>query len=92
MAAVSAAFWTVPAVAELLGVDAGKVLGWIRRGELVGTNIADRAGRRPRWRIADAELQRFLRARQSTSAPVVRRTRRNEAAPTYFQHGKPVEK
>jgi hypothetical protein len=92
MAATSAAFWSVPAVAELLGVDAGKVLAWLRRGELVGINVADRAGRRPRWRIADAELQRFLRARQSTTAPVVRKARRSETEPAYFQHGKPVEK
>ena len=69
------AFWTVQGIAELLGVAEDKVLAWLGRGELVGINVADRAGRRPRWRVAGAELQRFLRARQSSTVPRVKRPR-----------------
>jgi hypothetical protein len=88
--AAAVGFWSVPAVAELLGVDAGKVLGWIRRGEIVGVNIADRQGRRPRWRIAESELQRFIRSRQSSVQPVVRRKKRDGDGVEYFRNGKPV--
>jgi hypothetical protein len=90
MSAAAITYWSVPAVAELLGIDPGKVLNWLRRGELVGVNIAVRRGRRPRWRIADAELQRFLRSRQSAAAPTIPRRRRDKEEHQYFRHGKPV--
>jgi hypothetical protein len=90
-ATFSAAFWSVRGVAKLLGIDAAKVLNWVHRGELTGVNVADRPGRRPRWRIADPELQRFLRARQSAAAPIMARPRRDRDERQYFRHGKPLE-
>lgn len=33
-----------PEVADRLGINAGKVLAWIRSGELRATNVAARAG------------------------------------------------
>jgi hypothetical protein len=47
-----------------------KVLGWIKRGELRAINVADKQGKRPRWRISPEELQDFLRSR--TSSPTIK--------------------
>jgi excisionase family DNA binding protein len=80
----------VPEVADLLGVSPDKVLTWLRSGELVGVDVSARRGGRPRWRIADAELQRFLRARQSIAQPIVRRSRKAPAEPVFFDRGRPV--
>jgi hypothetical protein len=86
-------YWTVPAVAELLGVAPETVLTWLHATELLGVNVAQRRGRgrRPRWRIANSELERFLRARQTSPTPVVRgRRRREPEAGVFFHQGRPV--
>ncbi|MGH7137562.1 MAG: helix-turn-helix domain-containing protein, partial [Pirellulales bacterium] len=56
---------TPPQLAKQLGVQAEKVLGWIRSGELRAVNVADRAGRRPRWRISAETIEEFLRRREA---------------------------
>jgi excisionase family DNA binding protein len=66
-----------PQIAEVLGVDASKVLAWLKRGELVGVNLAESATGRPRWRISQEALDRFLAARQS-HAPQPKVTRRRK--------------
>lgn len=88
----STRYWTVPQIGELLAMNSDKVLGWLASGELVGVNIAARRGKKPRWRIADVELQRFLRARQSAPAPPAQAKRRRQAAgeAVFFCHGKAV--
>lgn len=90
MRAETAQLWTVPQLADHLGIAQDKVLAWLRGGELVGINVAERPGRRPRWRIADAEFQRFLRARQSAAAPKIHRTRGDNGEREFFRHGRPV--
>lgn len=62
-----------PQIARHLSVGVGKVLGWIRRGELRAVNVAARLGGRPRWRIDLRDLEAFEAAR--TAAPVPKRTR-----------------
>ena len=47
---------TVAEVAERLKVYPGTVKRWLRDGRLVGVSLGDRAG----WRIAEADLERFL--------------------------------
>ena len=70
-------YLTPPRVAELLGVNETKVLAWIRAGELGAVNVALRKGRRPRWRVAQADLEAFLARRSATPpAQVTRRRRR----------------
>lgn len=70
-------YHTVPDLAGALGVNATKVLGWIARGELVAVDVSARRGERPRWRIAAAELERFLQARRAVPVvPAPRQTRR----------------
>ncbi len=67
-AAIAApAFLTVADVAARLGVDGETVLAWLHAGTLRGVNVARPGCRRPRWRIAAEEFERFLAAR--TSAP-----------------------
>ena len=70
---------TPPAVAAELGVDPEKVGGWILAGELIAVNVAARIGGRPRWRIDPAELEAFLKRRQSP-APRAPRPRRRQTA------------
>lgn len=58
-------FCTPPEAAKRLGVHPDKVVSWINTGELVGTNLAaDPSGKRPRWRISQVELEKFLANRQ----------------------------
>jgi excisionase family DNA binding protein len=79
--------YTPPSMAKLLGVDADKVLGWIRTGELKAFNVATRSSGRPRWRIEQEALDEFLQRRQSP-APVVpqprRRRRKREGVTEFF--------
>ena len=71
------AYLTVPQLAESLGVDAMKVLGWIHRGELQAIDVSERRGGRPRWRIPVAAWQAFQAARSNqASIPAPRQQRR----------------
>ncbi len=68
-----------PDVAELLGINPGKVIAWIRSGELAATNVAASLAGRPRWRVSPADLAIF-EARRSAVAPATRsRPRRKNA-------------
>src|SRR5262245_5136501 len=69
---------TPPAIAEQLGVDPEKVLGWIRRGELSAVNVADRVGGRPRFRVSPEAFSQFLQRRQT--APTPKPVRQRKAA------------
>jgi len=77
---------TPPDVARYLGIDAAKVLDWIRDGELKAYNVAARSSGRPRWRIEKEALDEFLRRRQSPVplAPQPSRRRKNENVTEYF--------
>lgn len=62
-------YYTPDQAAEVLGVDGEKVLGWIHSGELAASNVGSRPdGGKPRWRIAEADLGRFLIARRHPAA------------------------
>jgi excisionase family DNA binding protein len=61
---------TPPQLAKQLGVQAEKVLGWIRSGELRAVNVADRASRRPRWRISAEAMEEFFRRREAVPRSV----------------------
>lgn len=67
-----------PEIAQELGIDVGKVLRWIRDGQLKAVNVAASLKGRPRWRISTAELDAFLRAREAP-APAARRRRKQQA-------------
>lgn len=79
MVATTARMLTPPEVGKRLGVNAEKVLGWIRSGELRAVDVSIRHGSgRPRWRISEADLEDFLRAR--SAAPIPKKSRRRSTA------------
>lgn len=64
-----ASYLTPPQYAAELGTNVGKVLSWIARGELRATNLADRLGGRPRWRISPEARDEFERRRERRPEP-----------------------
>ena len=52
---------TPPEVARRLRVSPEKIIGWIRRGQLVAVNVSN--GRRPRFVIRLDDLLRFEQTR-----------------------------
>ncbi len=66
---------TTPQAAKLLGVNADKIRAWIACGELPAVNVVLAHGlTRPRWRIAEADLDAFKQRR--AAQPGIRKTRR----------------
>jgi hypothetical protein len=76
---------TPPQVGQRYGISADKVIGWIRAGELRAVNVAARAGRRPRWRIGDADLpcEEARQAKQSKKRHPPKRKRPKSGAVLY---------
>ncbi len=62
-------FFTPPQLAEEFGVDADKILGWIRSGQLIAINMVATTGGRPRYRISAEEAEAFLKRRGSAPPP-----------------------
>ena len=78
-------FLTPAQIAELLQIDVGKVIGWIRTGELPAVNVAkSRHGAKGRWRIAESDFEDFL-LRRRTQPPPPKPTRRR-ILPTVTQY------
>jgi len=75
-----------PAIAERLGIDAHKVLGWIGRGELKAVNVADHVGGRPRWRIAERDLEAFIARRSSKTEPTKTRRRKTTKPADFVEY------
>ncbi len=55
--------YTPPELAKLKGMQASKIIAWIRAGELHATNFATRRTGRPRWRIKLADWLAFEESR-----------------------------
>lgn len=81
-------YLTPPEVATRLRVDAHKVLGWIRRGDLRAINVSD--GWRPRYRVSHDDLEAFLRRREVQPPPprIARRRQPPEGGPLDPELGK----
>jgi excisionase family DNA binding protein len=71
---------TPPQVARLLGVSDDKIRHWIRTGELKATDVVLRRLSRPRWRVAQADLDAFIQARQPEPPLVPQRAQRAQSA------------
>ena len=67
--------WITPTmIADDMGVDVAKVIGWIRSHQLTAVNVAaSPTGRKPRWRIRREEFEAFLKRRQSGEPTVAPR-------------------
>jgi len=57
-------------------VGPDKVRAFLRRGELVGINLATNLSARPQWRITPESVERFERRRSSAPVPKPNRRRR----------------
>ena len=55
---------TPPEIARQYGLATTKVLLWIRTGELVALNLANRGCVRPRYSITPAALEAFEKSRR----------------------------
>lgn len=71
---------TPPQLAKRWGVDSGKVRALIDSGQLKAINLAVNPKGRPRYRIAETEIERFQEAR--TTRPPEPKTRRRRAVKT----------
>jgi hypothetical protein len=66
---------TPPELAVEWGCTPGKVLNWIRSGELPAVNLATRVGGRPRWVVTLEAKAQFERARANHVPPKPTRRR-----------------
>lgn len=65
MGMVDSRYYSPQQAAEVLGTDDEQVLSWIHSGELAAVNVAKSLqGKRPRWRISESDLGKFLIARR----------------------------
>lgn len=69
---------TPPEVARLFRISVGKVMTWIRNGELRAVNIAMRPGGRSRYRIDRADIADFELRRQVVPPPPKTRSYRRK--------------
>ncbi len=77
--------WLSPGdVADELAIPVAKILAWIKSGDLRACNVAQRVGKRPRWRISALDLQLFLDRRSASPVPAPRRRRRADPEVTRF--------
>src|SRR5262245_2519829 len=65
-------------------VGPDKIHTFLRRGELVGVNVATNLSGRPQWRITRESVELFERRRSSAPAPKVPRQRRRPEMVDYF--------
>jgi predicted site-specific integrase-resolvase len=76
---VDSRYYNPTTASNVLEVDVEQVLRWIHSGELPAFNVAKSLdAKRPTWRIAEADLAKFLMARRSPTAPqpVVKQAKR----------------
>ena len=82
-------YLTTAQAAEMLVVAPDKIGDWIKSGQLPAVNVAVHSGGKARWRIAAADLERFLASRRTgPTAPLPsprRRKRSGSYTPKYFQ-------
>lgn len=72
-------YLTPPQVGKMLGVNADKIVSWIRAGLLRASNVSD--GIRPRWRIAPQDLQAHLTARSNQAKQQATTKRKRAVSP-----------
>jgi excisionase family DNA binding protein len=68
---VDSRYYDTNQAAETLGVDVEQVLRWIHDGSLPAYNVARVVdSKKPRWRVAEADLAKFLMGRRSPASQV----------------------
>lgn len=77
-------FYRTKEVRELLKVNEGKVLGWIDSGQLEAFNVGE--GKvRPRYRISQAALDKFIALRTKVKPPSKPRRRKSYTGRVWVQ-------
>jgi hypothetical protein len=75
--------YTVADLCRRWKVGADKVRAFLRRGELVGVNVASSLSGKPQWRITPESVERFERRRTSAPPPPAPRRRRRKCRDYY---------
>jgi len=77
--------YSVPDLCRRWKVGSDKIHGFLRRGELIGVNLATNLSARPLWRITPDSVDRFEQRRSSAPLPkpVKRRRRRMQQIDFY---------
>jgi hypothetical protein len=65
-------------------IGADKIRGFLRRGELVGVNVASSLCGKPQWRITAESVEQFEKKRTSALPPKPQRRRRPPALIDYY--------
>jgi hypothetical protein len=65
-------------------VGPDKIHGFLRRGELVGINVATNLSGKPQWRITPEAVEQFERRRSSAAPPKLPRRRRRSVGKDYY--------
>jgi hypothetical protein len=65
-------------------VGGDKIRGFLRRGELVGVNVATSRAGKPQWRITASSVERFESRRSSAPLPKPARRRKARELVDYF--------
>lgn len=79
-------FITPDEYANRLGVSGRKVRGWIDSNQLQAVNVSD-GGKLPKWRISEAAIEAFERARSNNATrhqPAKRRQGIKATAPSRY--------
>jgi hypothetical protein len=71
-------------VAELLGIRVHSVLSLIASGDLKAADVSIRQSRRPRWKVAQEDIDSFLLRRTRQPATKRRRRRKSTNVKQYF--------
>lgn len=81
---MSGTYLTPPAIAKKYGVAPETVVGWIRSGELVAIDVAQRGKSRPRYRVSPHALEAFeLRRSAVVKTEPVRKPRQTKSVKSY---------
>lgn len=68
--------FSIGEVAQKLDIDERTIRDWIAKGDLTAFNVSrNRDSRKPRLRISDDEIERFLQSRSTAPAPTSVRRR-----------------
>jgi hypothetical protein len=65
-------------------VGPDKIHGFMRRGELVGVNVATNMSGRPQWRVTPESVQQFERRRSSAPSPKPPRRKKASLQVDYY--------
>jgi hypothetical protein len=76
--------FTVADLCRRWRVGADKIHSFLRRGELIGVNLAANTSARPQWRITPESVEAFERRRTSAPQPKPAQRRRRTPAVDFF--------